>query len=73
MSLEIQPTRQGDRTITRGGDRAAWTISEWCKRRNISRALFYKLKKAGKAPRIKYAGSKPLITAEADAEWAAAT
>jgi hypothetical protein len=71
-SLEISPARQGGRTDNRTIGRAGWSISEWCERRGISRSLFYKLKKAAKAPRIKYCGTKPLITAEADAEWEAA-
>ena len=31
--------------------------------------MFYKLKKLKKAPKVHYAGSKPLISPEADAEW----
>jgi len=31
--------------------------------------MFYKLKKLGKAPRVHYAGNKPLISPEADEEW----
>ena len=53
-------------------DRTSWTIDEWCAMRGFKRGLYYKLRKAGKAPRVIYALSKPLVTAEADAAWVAA-
>ena len=49
--------------------RAAFTIDEWCQRRRMSRGSYYKLRKSGKAPRLHYALTKPLISLEADAEW----
>jgi hypothetical protein len=49
--------------------RGAYTIREFCARHGFSRSLFYKLKRSGKAPRLKYVGVKPIITAEAEAEW----
>jgi hypothetical protein len=47
----------------------SFTINEWCGHRRISRGEFYKLKKIKKAPRLHYAGTKPLISREADADW----
>jgi hypothetical protein len=49
--------------------RGAYTIREFCARHGFSRSLFYKLKRCGKAPRLKYVGIKPIITSEAEAEW----
>jgi hypothetical protein len=53
-------------------DQASYTIDEWCDRRRISRAMFYRLKNLKLAPRIHYAGAKPIISDEADREWLAA-
>jgi hypothetical protein len=50
-------------------NRPSFTIESWCSTRQVSRSMFYKLKAAGKAPRVHYAGIKPLISSEADAEW----
>jgi hypothetical protein len=50
------------------GDRDL-TIQEWCAKRNVSRAGFYKMKKSGRAPRIVANGSLRRITREADREW----
>jgi hypothetical protein len=47
----------------------SFTIDTWCATRRISRAMFYKLKSIGKAPKTHYAGNKPLISPEADEEW----
>jgi predicted DNA-binding transcriptional regulator AlpA len=50
-------------------ERRAFTIDEFCKAYGISRALYYKLLKAGEGPRIAKIGSKTLISGEAAAEW----
>jgi hypothetical protein len=47
----------------------SFTIDEWCEHRRVSRPMFYKLKKLGKAPRLHNAGAKPLISPDADADW----
>jgi len=47
----------------------AFGISTFCKRNDISRALYYKLEKQGKAPRSFKAGRRKLITPEAEREW----
>jgi predicted DNA-binding transcriptional regulator AlpA len=50
---------------------AAYTVDEWCTRRRLCRASFYKLLKQGKAPRTYYVGNRQYISAEADADWQA--
>ena len=45
------------------------SIDSFCHRNGISRAMFYKLLKAGKGPRIMKIGSRTLISAEAAADW----
>jgi predicted DNA-binding transcriptional regulator AlpA len=47
----------------------AFTIDEFCRAHGISRALFYKLRKQGRAPRIMQIGSKPLVSIEAAQDW----
>ena len=47
------------------------TIPQWCAKRNVSRAGFYKMKKAGRAPRVIANGGLRRITREADREWEA--
>ena len=50
-------------------ERRAFTLNGFCEAHGISRAMFYKLLKAGQAPRLAKVGSKILITNEAAAEW----
>ena len=50
-------------------ERRAFTIEEFCKAYGISRALYYKLLRAGDGPRIAKIGSKTLISDEAATEW----
>jgi predicted DNA-binding transcriptional regulator AlpA len=50
-------------------ERRAFTLNGFCEAHGISRAMFYKLLKAGQAPRFAKIGSKILITTEAAAEW----
>jgi predicted DNA-binding transcriptional regulator AlpA len=63
MSLEHSPARHGGHT------RKALSIQEFCDAHGISRGLFYKLKKQGKAPRIMEVNSRQLISDEAGADW----
>jgi predicted DNA-binding transcriptional regulator AlpA len=49
----------------------SFTIPEWCVTRRVSRSMFYKLRKQGRAPRTHSAGAKQLISPEADAAWLA--
>jgi predicted DNA-binding transcriptional regulator AlpA len=46
-----------------------FTIDEWCQKNRLSRSTFYKLKKAGKAPRLAKVLEAVRITEEADKEW----
>ena len=45
------------------------TIADFCELENISRAMWYKLKADGKAPRIFNVGNSPRISEEARTEW----
>lgn len=47
----------------------ASSITEFCNQHSISRALFYKLQKQGKAPRVMTVGRRKLISNEAAKEW----
>jgi hypothetical protein len=47
----------------------SFTLREWCEHRRISVEMFYKLRTQGKAPRVHKAGTKNLISPQADAEW----
>jgi len=49
-----------------------FTIEEWCRKRRISRGLFYKMLQAGSAPRTVKIFKRRIIPFEADAEWQAA-
>jgi hypothetical protein len=40
-------------------DDSSYTIGEFCAAERISRGMFYKLKDAGKAPRMFYVGNSP--------------
>ena len=50
-------------------DRKAFSIDEFCIAHRISRAMFYKLLKQGRGPRIMAVGSRQIISDEAAAEW----
>src|SRR2546430_13134607 len=47
------------------------SIEDWCKKRNIAKAVYYRLKKNGHAPAtIIYPGTRIIrVTTGADAEW----
>ncbi len=47
----------------------ASSIDSFCRDHEISRGMYYKLKQQGQAPREMRVGKKPLISAEAAAEW----
>jgi predicted site-specific integrase-resolvase len=46
-----------------------FTIDEWCQKNRLSRSTFYKLKKAGKGPRLAKVLDAVRITEEADKDW----
>ena len=50
-------------------DLHSFTVNEWCEYRRISAAMFYKLSGQGLAPKTHFAGTKRLISGEADLEW----
>jgi hypothetical protein len=45
------------------------TIDEFCTAERISRGMYYKLKRDGKAPREMAVGTAKRISPEAQAEW----
>lgn len=47
----------------------AYTVATFCAARHISRGSFYNLLREGKGPRLMRIGTKPLISAEAAADW----
>src|SRR5215831_10383374 len=49
--------------------RRDYTIPEWCRKRRISRGLFYEMLKLGIAPRTMKLKKRRTISPEADAEW----
>lgn len=48
---------------------AAYSIDEFCLAHHISRGMFYKLLRAGKAPQVMCVGTHKRISKEAAAEW----
>jgi len=48
-----------------------YSVRDFCIAHAISKALFYRLCKDGKGPRITKLGSRTLISAAAAAEWRA--
>jgi hypothetical protein len=62
MSLEHSPGRQGER--------AAFTISEFCDAYRVSRSKLYAMWRDRIGPRFFNVGVKVIITAEAAADWA---
>jgi predicted DNA-binding transcriptional regulator AlpA len=52
-----------------GTGRKASTIEQFCADHSISRATFYNLIQAGKAPRIMKVGGKRLVSVEAASAW----
>ena len=48
---------------------ADYTIHQWCKKRKISKAGFYKMRKGGRAPHVLENGGLRRITRQADQEW----
>jgi predicted DNA-binding transcriptional regulator AlpA len=49
--------------------RRAFSVDEFCAAHGISRAMFYKLGKERKAPRLMKVGTRTLISEEAAADW----
>jgi predicted DNA-binding transcriptional regulator AlpA len=49
--------------------RKAYSVDEFCAAHGISRAMFYKLGKESKAPRLMKVGTRTLFSEEAAADW----
>ena len=47
----------------------SYSVSDFCRAHGISRALFYKLLRKGRAPCIMKVGRRTLISQEAAEEW----
>jgi hypothetical protein len=47
----------------------AYSIQKFCENHDISKALFYKLRKEGKAPATIKLGRRTLVTIEAAQAW----
>lgn len=47
----------------------AYSVTAFCQRHSISRALYYKLAKEGKAPKTIKLGRRTLISQESALEW----
>jgi hypothetical protein len=52
--------------------RRAMTVAEWCAARRLSKPMFYKLLRTGRAPVTYLVGTRRFISHEADAAWQAA-
>lgn len=50
-------------------NKQSYSISAFCILNSISRALYYKLAKEGKAPKAMRVGRRTLISQEAALEW----
>ena len=50
-------------------EQRAESIDEWCHRRRISRATYFKLKRMGQGPETLHILNVVRITARTDAEW----
>jgi hypothetical protein len=48
-----------------------FTIAEWCAKRRISKAEFYRMKKEGRGPRVTENGALRRISPESDRAWEA--
>jgi len=51
------------------GEFDAFSITEFCLRNSISSALFFKLAREGRGPRVMRIGRRTLVTRESAAEW----
>lgn len=48
---------------------SAFTIQQFCEDHSFSKNMFYKLKRAGLAPKMIAVGARRIITVEAAMEW----
>jgi hypothetical protein len=50
-------------------ERSAFTVDQFCVRNQISKSSWFKLRRAGLAPRVLMIGNSARITREAEAAW----
>ncbi len=50
-------------------EQESWSIDQWCRRRNYSRSTYYKMRRAGMAPRTIEVLGCVRITKKQDADW----
>jgi predicted DNA-binding transcriptional regulator AlpA len=55
--------------VDAANNRKASSVDEFCIAHGISRAMFYKLLKVGKGPRVMRVGSRTLVSEESAAAW----
>jgi predicted DNA-binding transcriptional regulator AlpA len=70
--LDISPLERARRQRQREeslAQRRAMTVAEWCAARRLSKPMFYKLLRTGRAPVTYLVGSRRFVSHEADAEW----
>jgi hypothetical protein len=56
-------------SVTIAAPQSAFTITEFCRRNAISKAMFYKICAAGHGPRLMKVGTHSRISVEAEADW----
>ncbi len=47
----------------------AYSVIKFCKAHNISRSMYYKLRKQGQGPKLMKVGRRRLISDESAAKW----
>lgn len=67
--MQTHINRDGETMNKNTPESLAYSIDSFCKAHNISRAMYYNLKKEGRAPREFRVGRKPLVSTESAAEW----
>jgi hypothetical protein len=64
-----KPRRQRPAQVYRDNTHDDFTVTEWCRRRRVSRGLFYKMLRDGTAPKTMKHNKSRRISRSADAEW----
>ncbi len=50
-------------------EQLAFSVEDFCRLNNISRAFFYKIVSQGKGPRLMKVGRRTLVSSESAADW----
>ena len=69
LALKRQVTRLLSLLSQNDSGGHALSIAQFCARNNISRSFFYKLRKAGKAPRTMRVGGRQIVSPDAERDW----